>query len=1589
MTVSVDYKPTVFTVSGGTTVFNYPWDTLDSDYIEVYVYSNGSRSKKVRGTDYTVDLSRKAVSFISGKAPADGTQVLIARATPRKQTGDLVSGAAYNPEQFESMLDSQAMISQEIGNKADRSIAFDARIPSEDTPDPVNLSVNDRKSKLLGFDEKGNFVADIPSDDHTTASGEAKAAAAEAKKSEVAAAASASLATSSAAAAAQSESDADLEKVKAQQARDESVKAASDAKAELPKVTAEGTKQLGIVTGEGNTQVARVKAEGDTQDARLVATGDAQNTRLETTGDTKIQEIKTEASKYRAEDYIRGIISSFEDPLTDFEVHLDTPGLTEPDDVIWLNDGIPVAVQDQKTRFKRYRHKFTFNPSEIISEATTGSGSFDMSPNILYKVGNKYGYFTGTGTFTGDWGLFDYTYTVDAHTGTQMPTDTPSIDDELPSGDFHVTTVKSDRKTAALVLTTSDSNNAEEVDVYVKHDGKFKYYRSVSGMQHGVEVSKGFTIGYATDEVKLVTRKGTGPLSTEFVSIALLTIPDDISDEYFVLQAADRYIGSVKARTYINASEANVNQPLTMGAHFTDALFQAFCNATAGYLEVVEKTMWAVQYNGYGGSQVAEGMDFPNSDINNYEQVPAKYAHKDHVDELTLANLSDAFNHRPNHIRLVDFHRDGDRVDIEMSSGMDGDLRYIINNNTADGVRTTRSGETIKWSYHNTTVGLTVEGIKVSTDVAAVSNGAIGSFKINNSSQTFSESNSTILNLDEYATTFHPLKTPLKLTSGNLNEFLLTTGVDGFNATEIHIVMSTAHNETIAVKIPNTPHARTLRVGVPTEPNGVIRYNPGVPNPSVRRADLENHVGEVITTATEFSDGSTSVQAGDSVPIKNCFTNLTTFEPYKRTLSTTDATLGHQFHADLPIGQSHVAFAYATVLDGDLGMDFERESVYSNGRLVEGIYRKGKDLMFVKEFQGRGRGTYTQDMPVQNKVEKISLGFNTKGIEYLGFDTKSKRPDFAYGTHRYRFGDIVIKITGTFGSAPEQTEPFNDTNIFTIGETNGRNTVEFELPDGIKLRGMSFGNQYNSGYLGSNGKSNLPNAQVKELKVSGLTTDGHVNLVENKKGALNLENDEVRLFAWDNDHYSTTEAEFVKTGGEYACISNLVLYLEKPSTTGTKHLSDSSVSQNQTKTDAFKEIAIADKCIVMKNTTMIDALANPPAYFEDEPKDIPFGTPGLDEHGKVNPEQTYTELLEGSNVQFFTGNLPSGVSESDVHSLTMQRVHGGVEPKFVPQWLTNELTTLNKQRDRKVKFIPTKDVTSFQIGVADAEYAFGFTGTVRITGGTGASAVDFSKAVSDEARTTDVTRWTTVNNVTLKAGVEYTLWDDQPEGWRFAKLKTGTDEKVFNVTQGESTWRKSLKTIPQPVPIRVPQALADFFGGGGGVKTLTSGESYKFRDMVLYFNHLYFVTEDFTFDGSDLSKLELLHDLSVKGDIKGGLNRYWRLRLLNATSGTHYPRVSRVLFKHGSSSTPVTIYQTDNCRDVGVIPSNGTTYNFDFRTPKAVDGFQMYVVYSGGTNYGGTFILESSSDNSNWKTSFSGTISTVGCGLKTFTPENT
>ena len=1239
--------------------------------------------------------------------------------------------------------------------------------------------------------------------------------------------------------------DVDNEKVKAQNAATtatNSATASAQSATEAKTAEAGAKAELAKVTAEANTQNTRLQNTGDTQNARLIATGDAQNTRLETTGDAKVQEIKAEGNKYRAEDYIRGIISSFEDPLTDFEVHLDTPGLTEPDDVIWLNDGIPVAVQDQKTRFKRYRHKFTFNPSEIISEATTGSGSFDMSPNILYKVGNKYGYFTGTGTFTGDWGLFDYTYTVDTHTGTQMPTDTPSLDDELPSGDFHVTTIKSDRKTAALVLTTSDSNNAEEVDVYVKHDGKFKYYRSISGMQHGVEVSKGFAIGYATDEVKLVTRKGTGALSTEFVSIALLTIPDDISDEYFVLQAADRYIGSVKARTYINASEANVNQPLTMGAHFTDALFQAFCNATAGYLEVVEKTMWAVQYNGYGGSQVAEGMDFPNSDINNYEQVPAKYAHKDHVDELTLANLSDAFNHRPNHIRLVDFHRDGDRVDIEMSSGMDGDLRYIINNNTADGVRTTRSGETIKFSYHNTTAGLTVEGIKVGTDVAAVSNGSIGSFKINNTAQTFSESNSTTLNLDEYATTFHPLKTPLKLTSGNLNEFLLTTGVDGFNATEIHIVMSTAHNETIAVKIPNTPHARTLRVGVPTEPNGVIRYNPGVPNPSVRRADLENHVGEVITTLTKFSDGNTSVQAGDSVPIKNCFTNLTTFEPYKRTLTTTDATLEHQFHADLPIGQSHVAFAYATVLDGDLGMDFERESVYSNGRLVECIHRKGKDLMFVKEFQGRGRGTYTQDMPVQNKVEKISLGFNTKDMEYLGFDIKSKRPDFAYGTHRYRFGDIVIKIKGTFGSAPEQTEPFNDTNIFTIGETNGRNTVEFELPDGMKLRGISFGNQYNSGHVGNNGKSNLPNAQVKELKVSGLTTDGHVNLVENKKGALNLENDEVRLFAWDNDQYSTTEAEFVKTGGEYACISNLVLYLEKPSTTGTKHLSDASVSQNQTKTDAFKEIAIADKCIVMKNTTMVDALANPPAYFEDAPKNIPFGTPGLDEHGKVNPEQTYTELLEGSNVQFFTGNLPSGVSESDVHSLTMQRVHGGVEPKFVPQWLTNELTTLNKQRDRKVKFIPTKDVTSFQIGVADNLYAFGFTGTVRITGGTGASAVNFSRAVADEARATDVTRWTTINNITLKAGVEYTLWDDQPEGWRFAKLKTGTDEKVFNVTQGESNWRKSLKTIPQPVPVKVPQELADFFGGGGisdpdlyeaGASYLTVGGSTGLRKITL------------------------------------------------------------------------------------------------------------------------------------------------------------
>ena len=205
-----------------------------------------------------------------------------------------------------------------------------------------------------------------------------------------------------------------------------------------------------------------------------------------------------------------------------------------------------------------------------------------------------------------------------------------------------------------------------------------------------------------------------------------------------------------------------------------------------------------------------------------------------------------------------------------------------------------------------------------------------------------------------------------------------------------------------------------------------------------------------------------------------------------------------------------------------------------------------------------------------------------------------------------------------------------------------------------------------------------------------------------------------------------------------------------------------------------------------------------------------------------------TKLFTQTSGKFFTrdedGELPTGVDLRKVWSLDAQRHSLGGDHEGAVTRYANELSTKSHRRNPAtkkglvVKFIPTKDVTSFQIGSVDDVYGFEFTAEVTITGGSGADEVNFTRQITSAPRQTTIQNWTTINNVTLKAGVEYTLKDNQPEPWRYVNLKTGSAEKVFEVTTGDPTWTATLTKGIQQVHIELPAGLNRFnvAGAGGG-----------------------------------------------------------------------------------------------------------------------------------------------------------------------------
>lgn len=65
-----------------------------------------------------------------------------------------------------------------------------------------------------------------------------------------------------------------------------------------------------------------------------------------------------------------------------------------------------------------------------------------------------------------------------------------------------------------------------------------------------------------------------------------------------------------------------------------------------------------------------------------------------------------------------------------------------------------------------------------------------------------------------------------------------------------------------------------------------------------------------------------------------------------------------------------------------------------------------------------------------------------------------------------------------------------------------------------------------------------------------------------------------------------------------------------------------------------------------------------------------------------------------------------------------------------------------------------------------------------------------------------------------------------------------------------------------------------------------------------------------------------------------GRHNYWRYTN-NEGTGSHHPRMSRLVLSDGTTDVNIQIFTSDNCSDSGTIPANGETYTYTDTTYSA------------------------------------------------------
>lgn len=105
-------------------------------------------------TDFTVDVDASELTLVDGDL-ASGDVLIIEREVDVLQETELRNQGPYYPETIEAALDDQAMISQQISDKAEKAL----RVGDSETTIGTLPTVDERASQFLAFDASGDPIA--------------------------------------------------------------------------------------------------------------------------------------------------------------------------------------------------------------------------------------------------------------------------------------------------------------------------------------------------------------------------------------------------------------------------------------------------------------------------------------------------------------------------------------------------------------------------------------------------------------------------------------------------------------------------------------------------------------------------------------------------------------------------------------------------------------------------------------------------------------------------------------------------------------------------------------------------------------------------------------------------------------------------------------------------------------------------------------------------------------------------------------------------------------------------------------------------------------------------------------------------------------------------------------------------------------------------------------------------------------------------------------------------------------------------------------------------------------------------------------